>query len=327
MQPEEMAELPDFYDLLGIEDTATDKDIQKAFRRQAIKCHPDKNPSATAAAQFHALTVAVGLLSDPKERKEYDAVRAQKLAAKKRRDQVEGERRTWIDELERSERDHQSSSGLRKSRKSEREQREAELSKKGARLRAQLQARLRTKEGSTKQTDVSGTDPLRAAQLQNDMSHTKLRTLRIRYRGSPLTSAELAAIFGRYGTVVEVVSMNKETGNSALIEFETMQDAQAVMQRSTAAYRDIDLRTISWATGSAPIISSAPSNPQSHVTSSPSGGTDTRKFSFRAPAGQSGPKIEPPSRDEQYMDEYERSVLTRMRERQHQRQHQVPLQT
>lgn len=38
----------DYYELLGIEITASTKDIEKAYRKKALKVHPDKNPSPNA---------------------------------------------------------------------------------------------------------------------------------------------------------------------------------------------------------------------------------------------------------------------------------------
>ncbi|CAO3623425.1 unnamed protein product [Cunninghamella blakesleeana] len=46
----------DYYELLGIEITALEGDIKKAYRKKALSVHPDKNPSPDAAVLFHKLT-------------------------------------------------------------------------------------------------------------------------------------------------------------------------------------------------------------------------------------------------------------------------------
>ena len=53
-----------FYDLLGVSPDANDAQIKKAYRKQALKFHPDKNPSEEAADKFKELTVAYEILSD-----------------------------------------------------------------------------------------------------------------------------------------------------------------------------------------------------------------------------------------------------------------------
>jgi DnaJ family protein A protein 2 len=61
-----------FYDLLGIAPTASDNDIKKAFRTQAMRLHPDKNKAPGAAEQFKELNAAYEILSDPEKRELYD---------------------------------------------------------------------------------------------------------------------------------------------------------------------------------------------------------------------------------------------------------------
>ncbi len=42
----------DYYEILGVEKTATEEDLKKAFRRLAMKFHPDRNPDADAQEKF-----------------------------------------------------------------------------------------------------------------------------------------------------------------------------------------------------------------------------------------------------------------------------------
>lgn len=63
----------DFYELLEVERTADDKTIKSAFRRLAMRFHPDKNPGdAEAEARFKAINEAYACLSDPQKRAAYD---------------------------------------------------------------------------------------------------------------------------------------------------------------------------------------------------------------------------------------------------------------
>jgi curved DNA-binding protein len=63
----------DYYKILGIEKTATDKDIKAAYRKLARKYHPDLNPNdAEANKKFQQINEANEVLSDPEKRKKYD---------------------------------------------------------------------------------------------------------------------------------------------------------------------------------------------------------------------------------------------------------------
>lgn len=62
----------DYYKVLGIQKGATDEDIKKAYRKQALKWHPDKNKAANAEEKFKEIAEAYDVLSDPKKRDIYD---------------------------------------------------------------------------------------------------------------------------------------------------------------------------------------------------------------------------------------------------------------
>jgi molecular chaperone DnaJ len=63
----------DYYEVLGVEKNASADDIKRAYRRLAIKYHPDKNPGdKDAEAKFKECAEAYEVLSDPNKRKQYD---------------------------------------------------------------------------------------------------------------------------------------------------------------------------------------------------------------------------------------------------------------
>jgi len=65
-------EAKDYYKILAVPKSATEKQIKKAFREKAKLLHPDKNDSPNAEQQFRELAEAYEVLSDPQKRQEYD---------------------------------------------------------------------------------------------------------------------------------------------------------------------------------------------------------------------------------------------------------------
>ena len=64
--------MADHYEVLGVSRDAGTDEIKKAYRRLARELHPDVNPSPEAAERFKLVTHAYDVLSDPKQRQQYD---------------------------------------------------------------------------------------------------------------------------------------------------------------------------------------------------------------------------------------------------------------
>jgi len=59
----------DYYDILGIGRDADKKELKRAYRKLALKYHPDKNPSKDAEEKFKEISEAYAVLSDDEKRR------------------------------------------------------------------------------------------------------------------------------------------------------------------------------------------------------------------------------------------------------------------
>lgn len=95
----------DFYELLGITFETSQRDIDRAWRKTALKYHPDKvGIDPVAIENFHLAKIGYELLSDPVNKALYDNTRTARLQRKRQNELFEGRRRQMKDDLEARER-------------------------------------------------------------------------------------------------------------------------------------------------------------------------------------------------------------------------------
>ena len=82
---DDLYEVPNYYDILGISQNATQEEIKKSFRNLALKYHPDKNKNSEESNQkFMKIIEAYEVLSDEHSRRDYDINSIQKRGARAR---------------------------------------------------------------------------------------------------------------------------------------------------------------------------------------------------------------------------------------------------
>lgn len=238
-----MEDLPDLYELLQADENATERELQKAFRQQAIKCHPDKNPTKQAAERFHLLTIAIEKLTNVSSRAAYDKARLQKREAALRRDKIDQERKIWIEELEKGEKNAAQNEphGIKRQwRKMMTE--EEQLAVDGARLRTELQA----KRKSIDPTSSTGKSVLEQGQKRPSEQPKKTQiqgaTVAVRYRGEHTTLEDLKKIFEAYGIVQDIaLRMINHKTKLALIIFASSTVAHEVVSLCPADLSTADI--------------------------------------------------------------------------------------
>lgn len=94
----------DFYALLEIPPSASETEIRRAYRKTALKYHPDKvGASQSALDKFHLLQIGYDVLSDPTVKELYDNARRARQAKAERNQAFEGRRKWMKEDLERRE--------------------------------------------------------------------------------------------------------------------------------------------------------------------------------------------------------------------------------
>ncbi|CEG83667.1 hypothetical protein RMATCC62417_17549 [Rhizopus microsporus] len=227
----------DYYGLLEIEITATTKDIERAYRKKALKVHPDKNPSPDAAALFHDLTQAYEILTNPQKRKDYDNIHRARQERLKKKQEMDSKRRAAQDELERREREA-------KKARSEQDQAKAEYEAHLARLREEG-AKRRQEDWNTENRKVEEvTEP-------NELDCAlKIKWKRKKY---DFSEQDLERILDPIGKV-DTVALSQKKKGSALVVFKTVVDAHSIIMKKGIDPALSQFESIDWATGKPPAL-------------------------------------------------------------------------
>ncbi|XP_022606885.1 dnaJ homolog subfamily C member 17 isoform X1 [Seriola dumerili] len=229
----------DLYGLLGIESTATTKEIKKAYRQKALTCHPDKNPDNPKAAElFHQLSQALEVLTDAAAKAAYDKICAAKKQAEERNRKLDDKRKKIKLDLEARERqaEAQSQDEVQITRTLEeeiarlREEGSRQLEEEQRLIREQIQ---REREAQQEQTgDYTQRNP--GVERCSKSKVTPKLKLKWKCKKDDETNGGysqdiLLRLLQKYGDVLNVILSSKKKG-SAVVEFATVRAAELAVK-------------------------------------------------------------------------------------------------
>ncbi|TRY56543.1 hypothetical protein DNTS_022799 [Danionella cerebrum] len=233
----------DLYALLGVESTATEKQIKKAYRQRALSCHPDKNPDNPKAAElFHQLSQALEVLTDAAAKAAYDKVRAAKKQAEARNRNLDDKRKKIKLDLEARERaaENVKAEDIKITRTLEeeiarlREQGSRELQEQQRLIQEQIQKERGTHTGSSRSNEVTPKLKVKWKSKKEDDSN------------AGYSQECLLSLFQKYGEVLNVLISKKKRG-SAVVEFASAKAAELACKNENGLMGSP--LTISWLEG------------------------------------------------------------------------------
>lgn len=281
----------DYYELLGITfENSSESDIRRAYRRTALKYHPDKNADKPDIVEkFHLLQIANDVLSSPEYKAIYDNARRAKQEREERHQAFEGRRRQMKEDLENRE-----NASLKRKHQEEEEgdklQREIQrLAADGKRRRLERQEqlnreRLEEEERFDRERNGYTSPQTQSAPSQGGSGVADIdRSIKVVWsqESETIDKEHLTSIFTSFGKLQDVVilkpkkkrlgeSKSKSLVSSALIVYESVVGAHAAVsdfkkRQSEPEFKVLD--SVYWASNKEPDFLQRPSTPVSASTS------------------------------------------------------------
>ncbi|PSK42973.1 Pre-mRNA-splicing factor cwf23 [Elsinoe australis] len=269
----------DYYALLEVAEGATETEIRKAYRRTALKYHPDKNAGDTAAVEkFHILQIAYDVLSDAAAKAIYDSGRQARREKGLRERAFSDRRKRMKEDLERRE------SGFKRMREEddEEDRLQAEIRRlqaDGARRRYERMEKMRKQqEEEEAKPDENGNADVEMSNGTN--GHTEPagisemdRAIRVRWSrdgdGEELGKEGLTELVSRFGEIDMVVVLKdkakskkgsdgrgKRILGNATVVYKSIASAHAAVEDSgkSIAPNLQSLESVSWANNEEPQV-------------------------------------------------------------------------
>ncbi|XP_029643052.1 dnaJ homolog subfamily C member 17-like [Octopus sinensis] len=220
----------DLYSLLQIDETATKKEIISAYRKKALKCHPDKNPdNANAALEFQQLSKALEVLTDISAKAAYDKIWRAKKAAIIRNKELDSKRKKLKEDLEARENAYEQQKAKEAASYINLQAEIERLQKEGSKLLAEEQEYLKEQMKQEKMNEEESKHEI------NETSSELLPRLKIKWKSKKgdisnggYTADILEELFSKYGEVTALVVSSKKNG-SGIVEFKTLTMAQKAL--------------------------------------------------------------------------------------------------
>ncbi|KAM3870985.1 dnaJ homolog subfamily C member 17 [Diretmus argenteus] len=232
----------DLYGLLGVESTATAKEIKKAYRQKALTCHPDKNPDNPKAAElFHQLSQALEVLTDAAAKAAYDKICAAKKRAEERNSKLDDKRKKIKLDLESRERqaEVQSQEEVKITRTLEeeiarlREEGSRQLQEEQRLIREQIQREREAQQHCTADYTQTNSGVERCSRINvTPKLKLKWKCKKDDELNGGYSQDILSGLLQKYGDVLNVLISSKKKG-SAVVEFATVRAAELAFKNES----------------------------------------------------------------------------------------------